>query len=166
MIAAILISSLKVQMLSLLLFATFVTPLDIKALIVLNVRKVEKVVVVAAVEEKVFQAEAMVVQKEKVTVEKVMAVAVVVEIRVVKVEIIIIFRVTSVINQDILRGIALRQRNLRNFWKSAKLKAAKTTIIKEPTGIKTTMPLRDMESTVSCLHILLTTIVLQFILQL
>ena len=116
--------------------------------------------------EKVFQAEAMVVQKEKVTVEKVMAVAVVVEIRVVKVEIIIIFRVTSVINQDILRGIALRQRNLRNFWKSAKLKAAKTIIIKEPTGIKTTMPLRDMESTVSCLHILLTTIVLQFILQL
>ena len=39
--------------------------------------------VVAAVEEKVFQAEVLVVQKEKVMVEKVMAVAVVVEIRVV-----------------------------------------------------------------------------------
>ena len=55
MTAVILISSLKVQMLSLLLFATFVTPFDKKALVVLNVRKVEKVVVVAAVEEKVFR---------------------------------------------------------------------------------------------------------------
>jgi hypothetical protein len=140
--------------------------LAIKALIALNVQKVEKVVVVAAVEEKVFQEEAMVVQKEEVMVEKAMAVAVVVETRAVKVEIIIIFRVTSVVNQDILRGIALRQKNLRNVWKSAKLKAAKTTTIKEPTGTKTTMPQRDMESTVSCLLTLLTTIVLQCILQL
>jgi hypothetical protein len=157
MTEVILTSNLKVLILQLLSSAISATQLVTRAQTALSVRRVEKVVEVAAVEGKVLQAEALVdLKAARVMEEKDMEVVVVVAVKVVKEEIIILIltSVIFVISQGILRRSALRQKSLQNFWKNEKPKGVETTIIKEPTGNKMKKHLGIMENIASCYPLL------------